>query len=59
MRKIIAVYLILVGAIFIFFIPPFQKADETTHFKKALAESKISQTAYEKITEGNAKKIIV
>jgi len=37
MRKIIAVYLILVGAIFIFFIPPFQKADETTHFKKALA----------------------
>ncbi|HCG76392.1 TPA: hypothetical protein DEW49_00590 [bacterium] len=36
-----------------------QDAPIVLYFKKALAESKISQTAYEKITEGNAKKIIV
>ncbi len=37
--KFIFGYLLIVGTIFSFLIPPFQKPDETVHFKKALAVS--------------------
>ena len=37
--KFIFGYLLIIGTIFTFIIPPFQKPDETVHFKKALAVS--------------------
>ena len=37
--KFIFGYLLIIGAIFSFIIPPFQKPDETVHFKKAVAIS--------------------
>jgi len=39
MRTIILSYLVIIGIIFSFLIPPFQKPDETTHFKKTVAVS--------------------
>lgn len=37
--KFIFGYLLIIGAIFSFIIPPFQKPDETVHFKKTVAIS--------------------
>ena len=37
--KFIFGYLLIVGTIFSFIIPPFQKPDETVHFKKTVAIS--------------------